>query len=158
MKKGLNRSEDHKPDHSLPRSKILRGRRNFQRLFEKSTVLTSDSIQFRYRLYDDPSEGRYVGFIAPKKIIKSAVKRNMAKRLMREVYRTHQEFLNDLFTKEAFGFHGAFLVRKIGLTFDEVKEDMPPLLQKVRERLMNVENRHSKKDPLAGKTPNKETK
>lgn len=158
MKKDQNRSEGGKPDQSLPRSKILRGRRNFQRLFEKSTVLTSDSIQFRYRLYNDPSEGCYIGFIAPKKTIRSAVQRNKTKRIMREMYRIHQDFVQDLFSKRVFGFHGAFLARKAGLTFAQIQQEMPPLLQQVQDRLVNIENRFPKTGSSAGNNTNSETK
>lgn len=158
MKKDQNRSDGDKPDHSLPRSKILRGRRNFQRLFDKSTVLTSDSIQFRYRLYNDPSEGCYVGFIAPKKTIRGAVQRNKAKRLMREVYRIHQDLLQDLFSTNKFGFHGAFLARKSGLTFSQIKKDMVPVLQQVRIRLLNFESRTLKTDPSYDSNINSENK
>ncbi|MDX1641369.1 MAG: ribonuclease P protein component [Balneolaceae bacterium] len=158
MKKDRNRSDGAKPDQTLPRSKILRGRRNFQRLFEKSTVLTSDSIQFRYRLYNNPSEGCYIGFIAPKKTIRGAVKRNKVKRLMREVYRTHQEFVQDLFDSNVFGFHGAFLARKQGLTFSEIRDDMLPMLQEVRDRLLKVTKPASKTDPSTGENTNSETK
>lgn len=158
MKKDQNRSDSDKPDQSLPRSKILRGRRNFQRLFEKSTVLTSDSIQFRYRLYNDPSEGCLVGFIAPKKIISGAVQRNKAKRIMREVYRIHQDFVQDLFSNKQFGFHGAFLVRKTGLTFSQVQKDMIPILKEVRETLLNFKPRQLKSDSSSAMNTNSETK
>ncbi|MBN2641103.1 MAG: ribonuclease P protein component [Victivallales bacterium] len=158
MKKDRNRSDGKKPDYSLPRSKILRGRRNFERLFEKSTVLTSDSIQFRYRLYNNSSEGCYIGFIAPKRTIRSAVKRNKAKRLMREVYRIHQDFVQDLFSENTFGFHGAFLARKNELTFRQIQDDMIPILKLVRERLLNVESQKKSMNSFSGKNLNSETK
>ena len=158
MKKGQNRSDSDKPDQSLPRSKILRGRRNFQRLFEKSTVLTSDSIQFRYRLYNDPSERCLVGFIAPKKTIPGAVQRNRAKRLMREVYRIHQDFVQDLFSSKRFGFHGAFLARKEGLSFSQVQKEMLPMLREIRDALIKFEPRHMKSDSSSASNTNSETK
>lgn len=158
MKKDQNRSDSDKPDQSLPRSKILRGRRNFQRLFEKSTVLTSDSIQFRYRLYNDPSEGCLVGFIAPKKTIAGAVQRNRAKRLMREVYRIHQDFVQDLFSSKQFGFHGAFLARTAGLSFSQVQKEMLPMLKEVRDALLNFEPRQLKSDTSETTNTNSETK
>ncbi len=158
MKKDQSRSDGDNTDQSLPRSKILRGRRNFQRLFEKSTVLTSDFIQFRYRLYDDPSEGCYIGFIAPKKIIKSAVQRNRTKRLLREVYRINQHFFQDLFSKKIVGFHGAFMARQPDLTFQQIQEEMLPMLQQVRERLLNFEKSFLKVRNTTGLKPNNETK
>lgn len=158
MKKDQNRSDGDNTDQSLPRSKILRGRRNFQRLFEKSTVLNSDSIQFRYRLYDDPSEGCYIGFIAPKKMIRSAVQRNRTKRLLREVYRIHQHFLQEFFSKKIFGFHGAFTAREARLTFKQIQNEMLPMLQEVRERLLKIEKNVSKISNTTGFKSNNENK
>ncbi len=146
MKKGRNRSDFHKPDQSLPRSKILRGRRNFERLFEKSTVLKSDTLQLRFRYYQDPSVGCLIGFIAPKKKIKSAVKRNRVKRLLREVYRTNQQYLNDLFSKENFGLHGVFIAQR-ETDYHQIKEEMIPLLKTLREQLITLLNKQSCKEP-----------
>jgi len=157
MKKDLNMSYCNKPDQSLPRSKILRGRRNFQRLFEKSTVLTSDSIQFRYRLYNDPSEGCYIGFIAPKKVISGAVQRNKAKRIMREVYRIHQDILRELFESNRFGFHGVFLARKGDLTFNQVQKEIILLLNQVREKLLRIDKHTLKEDSTSVANTNSET-
>lgn len=135
MKKDLN-SREPASDHSLPRSKILRGRRNFERLFEKSTVYNSDSLQLRFRYYEDPAEGCFIGFIAPKRTIRKAVKRNKIKRLMREVYRTHQHIIGDLFSKKNFGVHAVFIAKKDGLVFSDIIRDMIPLLEKVRDKLL----------------------
>ncbi|TVR16429.1 MAG: ribonuclease P protein component [Balneolaceae bacterium] len=136
MREEVSRSDLHTTDYSLPRSKILRGRRNFERLFEKSTVLNTDSLQFRYRIYQDPTEGCLVGFIAPKKRIKKAVKRNKIKRLMRESYRLNQHILQDLFSQHNIGFHGAFLAGSDQLTFESTSSQVIELLQKTKERLM----------------------
>lgn len=136
MKKDRNRPEAHNPDLTLPRSKILRGRKNFRRLFEKSTVLNSKSLQFRYRIYSDPDEGRFIGFAAPKKNIPKAVKRNRIKRLLREVYRLNQSYLQDFFTEERFGFHGLFLAKYQDLTFEEIEDEMITLLTETENRLL----------------------
>lgn len=135
MKKDRNRPESLKADQSLPRSNILRGRDNFKRLFEKSTVLNSNSIQFRFRIYDNPDEGCKIGFAAPKKIMPKATSRNRAKRLLREVYRTRQSDLTDLFSSGSFGFHGLFMARKSGLSYHELAEEMEPLLLQARKIL-----------------------
>lgn len=136
MKKDRNRPPLHTPDFSLPRSKILRGKKNFQRLFEKSTVLNSASIQFRYRIYTDTNEGCKVGFAVPKRKIAKAVDRNRTKRLMREVYRHQQAHLSDLFEYNTFGFHGLFLANRPELSYTEIEADMVPILSKTRERLL----------------------
>jgi ribonuclease P protein component len=149
MKKDRNSQDDRNPDFSLPRRKILRGRRNFQRLFEKSTVLNSNSLQFRYRIYPDPEEGCFIGFIAPKKKIRGAVKRNKTKRILREVYRMHQEYFQDLFSKKTFGLHGVFIANKPDITFAGVRDEMIPMMEKVRERLQKMEEKSpAGRDPI----------
>jgi len=136
MKKDRNSPPSSNTDFSLPRSKILRGKKNFQRLFEKSTVLNTDSIQFRYRIYPDSSEGCLIGFAAPKKKFPKAVQRNKAKRLMREVYRHQKAHLSDLFDQQTFGFHGLFLTNRLDLSYKSIEDDMIPILIKTRERLL----------------------
>lgn len=126
-----------KPDHSLPRSKILRGRKNFQRLFEASTVMKSGDVQFRYRVYKDPAEGCLIGFAAPKKKIAKAVQRNRVKRLLREAYRTRQSYLQDLFAEYNIGFHGLFLAHRADLTFRDTEREVNALLAETRKRLSN---------------------
>lgn len=147
MKKDPNSQKQTEPDYSLPRSKILRGRRNFQRLFETSTVLNSTSLQLRYRVYPDPGEGCYIGFIAPKKKVRGAVERNKIKRLLREVYRTHQSYLQPLFSQQTFGFHAVFMTKRTDLTFAMIEHEMVPLLKKVQQTLLDTFS----KPPVTGK-------
>jgi len=138
MQKDLNRQEKSDPELSLPRSKVLRGKKNFQRLFEKSTVLSTDSLHFRYRLYQNPEEGCLIGFIAPKKKNKSAVQRNRVKRIMREAYRLNQGYLQDIFAQKKLGFHGAFIANSPDLNFSKTESDTVTILKDVRERLLNA--------------------
>lgn len=146
MKKDRNSPQSSKTDFSLPRSKILRGQKNFKRLFEKSTVLNSDSIQFRYRIYPDSNEGCQIGFAAPKKKIPKAVQRNRVKRILREVYRHQQAHLTDLFDQKTFGFHGLFLANRPDLSYHSIEADMIPVLQKTRERLLRINTKRDRND------------
>lgn len=77
---------------------------------------------------------------------------------MREVYRIHQNYVQDLFSSNQFGFHGAFLARTSGLTFSQVQKEMLPLLKEVRETLLNFEPRQLKSDSSAATNTNSETK
>lgn len=133
-----NKLTGNQSDFSLPRSKILRGKRNFQRLFEHSTALTSSSLQFKYRIYDNPDEQCLIGFIAPKRQFKRAVERNKMKRLLREAYRLNQHPLQSLFELHTFGFHGAFIATKKLYTYSMVESEMIPLLEKARTRLLRI--------------------
>ena len=77
---------------------------------------------------------------------------------MREVYRLHQHYLQDLFSNRVFGFHGVFLARQSTLTFNEIRDDMLPLLQKVRDRLVEFSNSLPKEKPSPGTDNTSETK
>jgi ribonuclease P protein component len=136
MKEDRNSPLGQEPDYTLPRSKILRGKKNFQRLFEKATTLRSDTVHFRYRIYDDSNEGCFVGFIVPKKT-GNAVKRNQIKRLLREVYRINQHYISDLFAENNFGFHGAFLTNSPDVTYQDIENDMVTLLKKSRLKIQD---------------------
>lgn len=145
MKKVRNSHQDSsRPDQSLSKSKILRGKRNFERLFERSTVLKSPSVHLRYRLYSDPSEGCFIGFIAGKKL-GNAVTRNRIKRLLREVYRTHQHLLTDLFDRNTFGFHGVLMAMTPDITYQKLIEEIEPLLYQTRQRLLAFEQQTDSK-------------
>lgn len=138
MQKAPNRQDQIQPDRSLPRSKILRGRKNFERLFEKSTVLSSNSLHFRYRLYQNPDEGCYIGFIAPKKKLKGAVQRNRVKRIMREAYRLNQQVVKGLFDKKEFGLHGVFIANQSKLGFADVEKDIISILNRLQKKLRTI--------------------
>ncbi|MEX2601810.1 MAG: ribonuclease P protein component [Balneolaceae bacterium] len=125
------------PDFSLPKSGILRGKRNFERLFERATVLKSPSLHFRYRVYKEPQEGCRIGFIASKRL-GNAVTRNRVKRLLRESYRTHQAHLAGLFATRQFGFHGVLIAKSPDLTLQRVNEELIPLLERTRQHLSRI--------------------
>ncbi len=76
----MNNSE--KLDFRLPKSEILRRGEDFRLLFKNGKVWEGKYIRFFF--LSGPK--RQVGFFVPKKL-GNAVKRNRAKRRMREVYR-----------------------------------------------------------------------
>jgi len=138
VKKDLNNiPEESNPDFSLPRSKILRGKKNFQRLFDKSTVISSGTVQFRYRFYKNPDEKCLIGFIVPKKL-GNAVSRNKTKRKLREIYRLNQFLFENLFSSFEFGFHGAFIAKTANSTYHDLCKDMVTIMQKVRNNLQEL--------------------
>lgn len=123
------------PDQSLPRSKILRGKRNFQRLFERSVVLKKPPLLCRYRLYDNPDEKCFYGFIAPKKQFKRAVDRNKIKRWMREAFRKNQHLLPPALQENRIGFHAIFMAVDRQLSYADVEKQMISLLHIISDRL-----------------------
>lgn len=72
---------------------------------------------------------------------------------MREVYRKNQHFFQELFAQNRFGVHAVFIANKDGLTYQEVAEDMIPLLKQAGKRLAKMTNRNYPADTA----PNTET-
>ena len=122
-------------DFSLPRGKILRGRKNFQRLFEKGVhVFRTQHAGLRYRIVDDSSFGCLMGFIV-KKSLGKAHKRNHMKRLLREAYRLHQHILSGPLQKAQITLHGALVAHTTDVSFDDVEPNVITLLTRVRDQL-----------------------
>jgi len=143
--KAQNRTRiSHKPDKSLPRKKILRGKLNFQRVFQRSTVLKNSPLLCRYRVYSNPDTGCFFGFIAPKKLFRRAVDRNKAKRLLRETFRTNQHLLPASVRNNKIGFHAIFIATGKDLTYARVEESMVSLLKMISDNLT------SDRTPAAG--------
>lgn len=139
MTKGLNNSSDtSQKDFSLPRAKILRGRKNFQRLFESdATTLRNSYINFRFRVYPGADSECLLGFIVKKKL-GNAAKRNRVKRLMKEAYRLNQHSLTDFVQSNNLCLHGAFLANMIEMTFDEAEKNITKLLSDVRDHILST--------------------
>jgi ribonuclease P protein component len=133
-------------DFSLPRSKILRGKKNFQRIFDKATVISSGTVQFRYRFYNIADEKCLIGFIAPKRL-GSAVLRNKIKRRLREIYRLNQSTFEDLFSSAKFGFHGVFIAKSPDSSYHELRSDMISVMQKARKQLLDFIGQKSASSP-----------
>ena len=139
MKRGLNNSSNtSKKDFSLPRAKILRGRKNFQRLFESDAITLRNSyINFRFRIYPDAESECLMGFIVKKKL-GNAAKRNRVKRLMKEAYRLNQHTISELVLSKNLCLHGAFLANTIEMTFDQAEQNIKKLLSDVRDHILST--------------------
>jgi ribonuclease P protein component len=121
-------------DLSLPRAKILRGRKNFKRLFERDALICHRKfVDLRYQIINETSFGCLMGFIV-KKSLGKANKRNHMKRLLREVYRLHQNMLSEPLKAAPMTFHGALMAKSVDVTYTEVEKDVVALLNEVRNQ------------------------
>ncbi|MEX0722143.1 MAG: ribonuclease P protein component [Balneolaceae bacterium] len=120
----------------MPKSHVLRGKRNFDQLFSDSKLITSPTVNLRFAVYPNSGEKFLAGFIAPKKI-GNAVKRTRTKRLLREAYRLNRHILTDMFSQINAEVHYVFMARNAQLSFDEVQNDMKTLMSKLRSRLLS---------------------
>ncbi|MEX0844010.1 MAG: ribonuclease P protein component [Balneolaceae bacterium] len=121
---------------NLPKSQILRGRRNFENLFSSSSFLSASTVNLRYAIYPNASGELLVGFIAPKKI-GNAVKRIRAKRFLREAYRLNQHIITDSPELSKMCLHFVFMAKHANLTFNDVQHDVIQLMTKLREQLLS---------------------
>ncbi len=123
---------------TLPKSQILRGRRNFEQLFSnKSTLITAPSVNLRFIVHDHPASKNLVGFISPAKI-GNAVKRMRAKRLLREAYRLNQHLLTNRINASQKNLHVAFIAKRALNDFNATEADVKLLLSRLTEKLNRI--------------------
>lgn len=136
MEKGRsNYPSSSRNDFSLPRAKILRGRKNFKHLFERDAqIFRNKDVDLRYQIIDDTSFGCQMGFIV-KKSLGKAHKRNKMKRLLKEAYRRHQHLLSEPLQNASVTFHGALMAKATGLSYADVEKSVVALLSKVSDQL-----------------------
>ena len=119
-------------NYTLPRSRILRGRENIQRLFRKGRVLREKHIDLRYLILPGQPGICLMGFIVGKRLGK-AHERNATKRRMRESYRHNQHLVSELTESGTSGIHGIFIAKKAGIPYQEMEQQCRSLLMRVRE-------------------------
>lgn len=119
---------------TLPKSTILRGKRNLQNLFTDSTVLSKGSLNLRFAISDAQPTSYKVGFISPKRT-GNAVRRNRMKRLMRESFRLQKAQFSETIHCIDRELHLAFIGRTTKADYDQVFRDMATLLSDLRSRI-----------------------
>lgn len=122
---------------TLPKSHILRGKRNFQQLFASSKFINAPTITLRFASYPTSDEGFKIGFLSPKKI-GNAVQRNRCKRLLREAYRLNKHIVTDHLSTQHQAFHAVFIARRSDLDYHDVEKDMVTLLSDLRSQILST--------------------
>ena len=131
-----NQSSSSRSPLGLPRESILRGRKNFDRLFgdPAATTYFGNHIKIRFIVLNDESESCQMGFIVPKKLGK-ATKRNHVKRLLREAYRLNRQPFTDIISSYSAGFHGVLMAKTIDINFTIAEAEVIELLEKVQSSM-----------------------
>ncbi|MBN2414809.1 ribonuclease P protein component [bacterium] len=77
-------------DCRLPKHEIIRGRDDFRRILQKGSQVNGSALRF----FIVQAPRRRVGFIVPKRVIRTAVERNRIKRWLRELYRCNKQMFS----------------------------------------------------------------
>lgn len=143
MTKGPSNYTFASDNFSLPRAKILRGRKNFQRLFERDAhIIRKNEVDLRYLIVDKESFDCLMGFIV-KKSLGKANKRNRMKRLLKEAYRKHQYILTAPLQNARLTFHGALMAKTIDANYADVEQSVIALLDCAQDQLSTISPGHS---------------
>lgn len=77
--------------HAFPKSRHVRQRREFDRIYRQGRVLQDDFFRIHYCSLKNSDEPGRLGLTVGKSLGK-AVQRNRIKRILREIFRQHPEF------------------------------------------------------------------
>lgn len=123
-----------RPAAGLPRSAILRGKLNFQRLFREGSILSEQHVSLRYVLLPDAPGSILVGFITGRRLGK-AHERNLVRRRLREAYRLNQHISADSLKESMPGVHAAFIARTTQVSFSVLQKECVHLLRQLNIKL-----------------------
>ncbi|MEX0686732.1 MAG: ribonuclease P protein component [Balneolales bacterium] len=119
---------------TLPRSRILRGKRNFQRLFKEGSVISEQHVSLRYVIFANDFEDSLIGFITGRRIGK-AHERNFVRRHIREAYRLNQDILSGHFQVGKPAFHAAFIAKTAKADYSTLQHECVQLLKRLSKKL-----------------------
>jgi len=136
-------------DNKLPKELIIRGHDSFSKIFESSAKINSGSLRAYVRTFisedksnfNSPSVSIKAGFVVTKKRIRSSVRRNRIKRLLRESYRHEKTTISSgLVTKN---FEIVFTLSDSGyenfsagiFNINTARNDMKKLLLKIFQKI-----------------------
>lgn len=111
----------------LPKQNRLRLKKDFERIFETGKWAGGDYISLKYAKKE--ADETRIGFMVGKKVSKSAVKRNVAKRRMREVVRL---MLKNDQIKPNFDVIVIAKPEILGKSYQEIEADIKKALSKAK--------------------------
>ncbi|RCK77529.1 MAG: Ribonuclease P protein component [Ignavibacteriae bacterium] len=130
--------------YTLRKSEILRGKHNFQKVFNSGERIYNNLINSFYLIEKtDTKENKIVaGFLVNRKI-KSAVIRNRCRRLMRESYRLNKNILN-IQTKNFYNVSIIFYFKKIiedkKIKLQQVADDIVNSLLRIKDEILRKDS------------------
>ena len=140
--------------YSLPKSSILRGRKNFEAIFLHSThYVHHGRLLAKFEVFNREKDIETLSFLAafltPKRIGK-ANKRNRTRRKMKEVFRmARPSFLENLsICVPEIEVHCAFIAKTQDYRFEDMNRDFDGILQKLSHQLVKNYGNKSTDTPI----------
>lgn len=130
------KNSENKKTFALPRSRILRGKRNFERIFQQGKYFAGATVDLRYVIIDHTEPNCLVGFVTGRRLGK-AVHRNKIRRRMREAFRLHAHILNEIELPENKQVHFVLIAKNIHASYSEITNDIVSLLEKLSVQLQS---------------------
>ncbi|MCM8569661.1 ribonuclease P protein component [Gramella jeungdoensis] len=120
-------------DQSFGRSQKLKSRKLIDQLFMEGKNIKSFPIKLIYIPIKNSEKNELkTGVSVPKKLVKTAVKRNRIKRLMREVLRKNKYLVTkDLSSSHAFMF---IYISREEMSYEKLEASMKRIMEKFREK------------------------
>ena len=127
---------------TLKKSEIIRGKRNFESIFERGKRIRSDYIQgivFESPGRDQDAPGILVAAVVPK-AAGNAAWRNRVRRLIREAYRHHKEIIHPSGERPDRTLNVVFLwsprtrITTGSISLPLVREEITGLLHRIKEQ------------------------
>lgn len=120
-------------NESFGKAEKLKGKKLIDQLFSEGRVIKSYPLKLVYIPVNTSEEtGLKTGVSVPKKLVRTAVKRNRIKRLMREVFRKNKYLLtNDLSSSYAFMF---IHISREETSYEKLEKSMKKILESFKEQ------------------------
>ncbi|MDX1542975.1 MAG: ribonuclease P protein component [Christiangramia sp.] len=120
-------------DESFGRSQKLKSRKLIDQLFMEGKSIKSFPIKLVYIPIKNSEKTQLkTGVSVPKKLVRTAVKRNRIKRLMREVFRKNKYLVTkDLSSSHAFMF---IYISREEMDYEKLESSMIRIMEKFREK------------------------
>lgn len=125
----LNKTISSERSFCLPKSGILKGKINFNRLFTNGKSVHGAHTGIRFLIFEEEAPHQLISFVVKKKT-GNAVLRNRLKRLMREVYRHHQYILAPILN-HGYSFNGAIFAKSNHDDFKSFNTDCETMLKHI---------------------------
>ncbi len=120
-----------KHKHSFSKHERVKSKKEMSRIFTNGIFFYSELVSLGF-LKNEKQDYHKVAVSVPKKLFKSAVKRNKIKRLIIESYRLNKSILYDAINSETVFYNLIFIYKsKEIVSFQEIQQNIIQLLKKV---------------------------